>query len=113
MQMHIGSRVGSSSNGGSTPGGSLWLSDIGWRDMWAMVAKHYNYDQEAEKPVSVGGHVYGEGYSRNPGIVMQYNSRSTSTSSLWGADVMLRVQVPLDINHGQNNQSKYSMLYVE
>lgn len=106
--MHMGSSSGSSSRGGSTASGSLWLSDIKWCDMWAIVAKHYNFDQEADKSFSsFGGHVYGKSYSCNPGLVMQYNSKTAATSSSWGAEVMLRVLVRLEINHSQNNQSKY------
>lgn len=104
--MHTGGSSSNSNKGGSgsTAGGSLWLSELGWRDMWAMVAKHQNDNPEADRggTRSAGGHVYGESYSRNSGIV-PYNSKSSSTSS-WGTDVMLRVQVPLD--HSQNNQSE-------
>lgn len=69
--------------------------------MWAMVAKHHNvYSKSDGKNGVVGGHVYGESYSHNQGLLMQYNSKSSS--SLWGADVMLRVQVPLDVNYNHS-----------
>lgn len=106
MQMHIGSNRGGVSRSGSAAGGSLWLSEIGWRDMWAMVAKHFNVDPETDdNNFDGGGHVYGESYSRNPGLIMQHNTKGAGTSSSWGSDVMLRVQVPLDVNYSQN-QSK-------
>lgn len=107
--MHTG---GSSvhSNRGSTSGGSLWLSELGWRDMWAMVAKHQNNNPVADRGGigNGGGHVYGESYSHNSGLVPPYNSNSknAASTSSWGTDVMLRVQVPLDVNHSQNNQSE-------
>jgi hypothetical protein len=112
MQMHVGGGGGgaaaaaSRSGSGSTAGGSLWLSELGWRDMWAMVAKHHNNDPEENKEIDViNGRVYGESYSRNPRVVMQHNSKSAASSDSWGTDVLLRVQVPLDVNHSQNNQS--------
>lgn len=108
MQMHLGGGTGSASRGrsGSATVGSLWLSELSWRDMWAMVAKHHNDDSEIDNYTrGIGGHVYGESYSHNPGLVMQHNSKNAASSSSWGTDVMLRVQVPLDVNHSQNNQS--------
>jgi len=108
MQMHSGASGASASrNGpGSAAGGSLWLSELGWRDMWAMVAKHHNNDQEGERTVGgVGGRVYGESYNSNPSLVLQHNSKSAPAS--WGTDVLLRVQVPLDVNRSHNNQSEY------
>lgn len=104
--MHTGgSSVSASRDGsGSAAGGSLWLSDLGWRDMWAMVAKHHNNDLEGNTG-STGGHVYGESFSHNPGLIMHHNSKNAIPSSSWGPDVLLRVQVPLDVNHSQNNQS--------
>lgn len=109
MQMHTGgSRTNARRSGsGSTTGGSLWLSEFGWRDMWAMVSKHQNDDSETDRGGGIGGHVYGESYSRNPGLMAQHNIKSALSSSLWGTDVLLRVQVPLDVNHSQNNQSEY------
>lgn len=106
MQMHTGGSSASSSRdgSGSAAGGSLWLSDLSWRDMWAMVAKHHNRDSEGDTD-STGGHVYGESYSHNPGLVVHHNSKSALSSTSWGTDVLLRVQVPLDVNHSQNNQS--------
>lgn len=108
--MHTGGSGANSNRGvsGSTAGGSLWLSELGWRDMWAMVAKHQNNDPEVDRSGtgSVGGHVYGESYSHNSGLVVPYNSKSAASTSSWGTDVMLRVQVPLDVNHSQNNQSE-------
>lgn len=108
MQMHLGGGTGSSSRGrsSSVTVGSLWLSKLGWRDMWAMVARHYNDDSEADNDTGgIGGRIYGESYSHSPGIVMQHNSKSAASSSSWGTDVMLRVQVPLDVNHSQNYHS--------
>lgn len=103
--MHTGGS-GNRGRSGSAAGGSLWLSELGWRDMWAMVAKHHNDDAETDNDTDVvGGRIYGESYSHNPGLLMQHNSKNGASSSLWGTDVMLRVQVPLDINHSQNNQS--------
>lgn len=101
--MHIGSTSGSITRSGSAAGGSFWLPDISWRDMWAMVAKHQNVDYSTldSKSGVVGGLVYGESYSHNQGLLMQYNSKSSS-SSLWGPDVMLRVQVPLDVNYNHS-----------
>jgi len=90
----------------------MWLSELGWRDMWAMVAKHHNDDPEADRDV-VGGRVYGESYSHNPRLVMQHNSKNGLSSSSWGTDVMLRVQVPLEVNHSQNNQSQYSKCLID
>lgn len=114
MQMHSGGGASASRGGsGSTAGGSLWLSELGWRDMWAMVAKHHNNDPEGNKEINVmNGRVYGESYSSNPGLVMQRNSKSAASSNSWGTDVLLRVQVPLDVNHSQNNQSWYSMYII-
>lgn len=107
MQMHTGAS-GSRSGSGSAAGGSLWLSELGWRDMWAMVAKHHNNDPEGESNAGgMAGRVYGESYNSNPGLVLQPNSKSASALSSWGTDVLLRVQVPLDVNHSHNNQSKY------
>jgi len=106
IQMHIGSSGRSASRDGS-----IWLSEIGWRDMWAMVAKHHNYNLEADSDTSsIGGRVYGESYSRNPGLIIQHNSKNTATTSLWGTDVLLRVQVPLAVNHNKKNQSKYTYI---
>lgn len=107
MQMHLGGSTGSASRGrsGSATVGSLWLSELGWRDMWAMVAKHHNDDPELDNTGGFGGRVYGESYSHNPGLMIQHNSKNAVSSSTWGTDVMLRVQVPLDVNHSQNNQS--------
>lgn len=109
MQMHISSSGGSSSGGsGSAAGGSLWLSELGWRDMWALVAKHHNNDPDRD-PGGINGHVYGESYSHNPGLLVQHNSKSPVSSSSWGTDVLLHVQVPLDVNHIQNKHSKLIM----
>lgn len=107
MQMHIGGGRVNTKRGGSssTARNSLWLSQLGWRDMWAMVAKHLNDDPKTDTN-NVGGLIYGESYSRNPGLVIPRISKNVGTTSLWGSDVMLRVQVPLD-NHNQNNLSKY------
>lgn len=110
MQMHTGAGGASASRSGtgSAAGGSLWLSELGWRDMWAMVAKHHNNDAEEERNVGgVGGRVYGESYNSNPGLAVQHNSKSAPALSSWGTDVLLRVQVPLDVNRSHNNQSKY------
>lgn len=113
MQMHIGGS-GNRDGSGSATGGSLWLSELSWRDMWAMVAKHHNDDPEADRDTAVvGGRVYGESYSHNPKLVMQHNSKNGLSSSSWGTDVMLRVQVPLDVNHSQNNQSQYSKCLID
>lgn len=72
-----------------------------------MVAKHHNDDPETDRDTGiVGGRVYGESYSRNPALVTQRNSRNGGgSSSSWGTDVMLRVQVPLDVSRGQNSPS--------
>lgn len=109
MQMHTGASDASASRSGSgsAAGGSLWLSELGWRDMWAMVAKHHNNDPEGERNVDgIGGRVYGESYNSNPSLVL-HNSKSVPAISSWGTDVLLRVQVPLDVNRSHNNQSKY------
>ncbi|XP_050526842.1 protein O-linked-mannose beta-1,2-N-acetylglucosaminyltransferase 1-like isoform X2 [Daktulosphaira vitifoliae] len=50
--------------------GSNKFQTLGWRDMWAIVLQK-------------GVRIYGEGYSKNP------------SHSSWGADVQLRVDVPL------------------
>ncbi|XP_015373420.1 PREDICTED: protein O-linked-mannose beta-1,2-N-acetylglucosaminyltransferase 1-like isoform X2 [Diuraphis noxia] len=108
MQMHTGASGASSSKSGSgsAAGGSLWLSELGWRDMWAMVAKHHNNDPEGQRNgEGTGGHVYGESYNSNPSLVLQHNSKSVPAISSWGTDVLLRVQVPLDVNRSHNNQN--------
>jgi hypothetical protein len=110
MQMHTGAGGASASRSGtgSAAGGSLWLSELGWRDMWAMVAKHHNNDPEEEKNNGgVGGRVYGESYNSNPSLIVQHSSKNAPALSSWGTDVLLRVQVPLDVNRSHNNQSKY------
>lgn len=51
--------------------------------------------------------MYGESYSRNPGLIIQHNSKNASTTSLWGTDVLLRVQVPLAVNHNKRNKNEW------
>lgn len=107
IQMHVGGdRPNTSkSRSSSNTGGSLWLSELGWRDMWAMVAKHQN-DYSKTDSNSASGLIYGESYSRNPGLVIQHNIKSTGTTSSWGNNVLLRVQVPLDVIQNHNNLSE-------
>lgn len=111
IQIHVGGNSNSATVGGSAvAGGSLWLPELSWRDMWAMVAaKHHNQDDnndngsKSDENGSYVGRVYGESFSRNPIPVVQNIGKNVASSS-WGSDVLLRVQVPLEINN--NNQSK-------